>query len=364
MTKTYHPLVKRLLDGELSLSDLPLELRGEGAEALRLLGAVDRAPVALSAQFEARVMTEVRRRAGSPMRRFWRGLVEPRDIELRLRLRPGIVWGAGLAAAAALALLLTRPSHAPEGARPVRPRPRGDRGVGRRPGPPGGAARSEGDRRRCEGQAGRPGDRCSTGAFRPARRRRGRTAFGGRARGRRRGGGRGLRPRRRTRRQAGAAAGACEPRAVRRGADVARGGDPCGAGRPPKDHGRLGRGRDQRRAPTERAARPSRRGPGGCRSRRDTDAGGAGPRPRGGARTARPAGGRGPARAAEAPEPPQALKLRAGSIESTRRARFDPARAGPLPPAPLPRPSAQGRFHSLCPSPTISVSRPLVPIAS
>ena len=120
MTKTYHPSVKRLLDGELSLSDLPLELRGEGAEALRLLGAVDRAPVGLSAQFEARVMAEVRRRAGSPMRRFWRGLVEPRDIELRLRLRPGIVWGAALAAAAALALLLTRPSQAPEGARPVR----------------------------------------------------------------------------------------------------------------------------------------------------------------------------------------------------------------------------------------------------
>jgi len=120
MTETFHPLVKRLLDGELSLSDLPPELRGEGAEALGLLGAVDRAPVALSAAFETRVMAEVRRRARSPIRRVWRGLVEPRDIELRLRVRPWVVWGAALATAAAVALLLTRPPQASEGARPVR----------------------------------------------------------------------------------------------------------------------------------------------------------------------------------------------------------------------------------------------------
>ena len=120
MTETFHPLVKRLLDGELSLSDLPPELRGEGAEALRLLGAVDRAPVALSAAFETRVMAEVRRRARSPIRRVWRGLVEPRDIELRLRVRPWVVWGAALATAAAVALLLTRPPQASEGARPMR----------------------------------------------------------------------------------------------------------------------------------------------------------------------------------------------------------------------------------------------------
>ena len=120
MTETFHSLVKRLLDGELSLSDLPPELRGEGAEALRLLGAVDRAPVALSAEFETRVMAEVRRRARSPIRRLWRGLVEPRDIELRLRVRPWVVWGAALATAAAVALLLTRPPQASEGARPVR----------------------------------------------------------------------------------------------------------------------------------------------------------------------------------------------------------------------------------------------------
>jgi len=120
MTETFHPLVKRLLDGELSLSDLPAELRGEGAEALRLLGAVDRAPVALSAEFETRMMAEVRRRARSPIRRIWHGLVEPRDIELRLRVRPWVVWGAALATAAAVAVLLTRPPQASEGARPVR----------------------------------------------------------------------------------------------------------------------------------------------------------------------------------------------------------------------------------------------------
>ena len=120
MTETLHPLVKRLLDGELSLGDLPLELRGEGAEALRLLGALDRTPVALSAQLEARVMAEVRRRARSPIRRVWRRLVEPRDIELRLRVRPWVVWGTALAAAAAVAVLLTRPPRASEGARLVR----------------------------------------------------------------------------------------------------------------------------------------------------------------------------------------------------------------------------------------------------
>src|SRR5437660_319363 len=48
MSKTYHPLVKGLLDGERSLADLPPELRAEAEEAERLLGAVDRTPVSLS----------------------------------------------------------------------------------------------------------------------------------------------------------------------------------------------------------------------------------------------------------------------------------------------------------------------------
>ena len=109
MTQAYHQLVKRLLDGELSLSDLPPELRAEGAEALRLLGAVDRTPVLLPLQLDARVMAEVRRRARSPVRRAWRRLVEPRDVELRLRVRPWVVWGGALAAAATVALLLAWP---------------------------------------------------------------------------------------------------------------------------------------------------------------------------------------------------------------------------------------------------------------
>src|SRR3989442_5717188 len=101
MTQLYHPLVKRLLDGELSLNDLPLELRAEGAEALRLLGVVDRAPVSLPARLDARVMAEVRRRAHSPLRRVWRRLVDPPDIQLRIRGRPWVVWGGASPGAAA-----------------------------------------------------------------------------------------------------------------------------------------------------------------------------------------------------------------------------------------------------------------------
>ena len=110
----YHPLVKRLLDGELSLAELPPELRAEGEEALRLLGAVDRAPVALSPLLDERVMAAVRRHASSPAHRAWRWLNTPREVELRLRLRPWTVWAGALAAAAGLALLLGRPAPAPE----------------------------------------------------------------------------------------------------------------------------------------------------------------------------------------------------------------------------------------------------------
>ena len=110
----YHPLVKRLLDGELSLAELPPELRAEGEEALRLLGAVDRAPVALSPLLDERVMAAVRRHAASPAHRAWRWLNTPREVELRLRLRPWTVWAGALAAAAGLALLLGRPAPAPE----------------------------------------------------------------------------------------------------------------------------------------------------------------------------------------------------------------------------------------------------------
>ncbi|HYR98481.1 MAG TPA: hypothetical protein VEO58_05675, partial [Gemmatimonadales bacterium] len=63
MTAGYHPLVKRLLDGELSLAELPPELQAEGKEALRLVGAADRAPVTLSPALEERVMAAVRSHA-------------------------------------------------------------------------------------------------------------------------------------------------------------------------------------------------------------------------------------------------------------------------------------------------------------
>jgi hypothetical protein len=108
MTKTYHESVKRLLDGELTLADLTPELRAEGEEALALLARVDRRPLTLSPQLDAQVMAAVRRHAASPARRAWRWFAAPRDIELRLRVRPWAVWVGALAAAAALVLVLTR----------------------------------------------------------------------------------------------------------------------------------------------------------------------------------------------------------------------------------------------------------------
>ena len=114
MTTAYHPLVKRLLDGEVSLAELPPELRAEGEEALRLVGAADRAPVALSPALEERVMAAVRHHAASPGNRAWRWLNTPREVELRLRVRPWTVWAGALAAAAGLALLLLgRPASGP-----------------------------------------------------------------------------------------------------------------------------------------------------------------------------------------------------------------------------------------------------------
>ena len=95
--------VKRLLDGELTLADLPPELQAEGQEALQILQAVDRDAVELSSALDARVMAAVRPSA-------WRWLNRPREVRLRVR-----AWMAGplLAAAAALVLLLGRPATPP-----------------------------------------------------------------------------------------------------------------------------------------------------------------------------------------------------------------------------------------------------------
>jgi hypothetical protein len=78
---------------------------------------VDRTPVTLSPTLDARVMAAVRHRATSRARRVWRWLATPRDVELRLRVRPWAAWASGLAAAAGVALLLTRPpARVPAGA--------------------------------------------------------------------------------------------------------------------------------------------------------------------------------------------------------------------------------------------------------
>ena len=95
----FHPQVKQLLDGELTLADLPPELRAEGEEALQMLTAVDREPVSFPG-LDARVRAELHRRREA--RGFWG----------RLRLRPWTLVPA-FAAGAALALLLSRPAPTP-----------------------------------------------------------------------------------------------------------------------------------------------------------------------------------------------------------------------------------------------------------
>jgi len=68
----FHPLVKQLLDGDITIADLPVELRAQGEEALRLLAAVDRSPVSLPA-IPQRVMRALTR----PPQRFPRWLLAP-----------------------------------------------------------------------------------------------------------------------------------------------------------------------------------------------------------------------------------------------------------------------------------------------
>ncbi len=103
----FHPLVKQLLDGDITFADLPPELRAEGDEALRLLAAVDRSPVQLSAVSE-HVMQAITLR---PARSVWRRVMQPR--ELRLRIRPWLLAPALAIAAALLVFLRTAPTAAP-----------------------------------------------------------------------------------------------------------------------------------------------------------------------------------------------------------------------------------------------------------
>jgi hypothetical protein len=57
----YHPLVKQLLDGDITFAELPAELRVQGEDALRLLGLVDRTPVTVP-DVTWRVMARLERR--------------------------------------------------------------------------------------------------------------------------------------------------------------------------------------------------------------------------------------------------------------------------------------------------------------
>jgi hypothetical protein len=93
--REFHPLVKQLLDGDITLADLPAELRPEGEEALQLLSAVDRSPVELPAV---------------PQRVMWSLVREPtRSLGRRLIARAWVL-APTLAAAAALVLLIGRPA--------------------------------------------------------------------------------------------------------------------------------------------------------------------------------------------------------------------------------------------------------------
>lgn len=96
--RDFHPLVKQLLDGDITIADLPAELRAQGEEALRLLSGVDRRPVQ-APNVTARVMAALERRD----RRVWRRILETREV--RIRVRPWLLAPA-LAAAAALVLWL------------------------------------------------------------------------------------------------------------------------------------------------------------------------------------------------------------------------------------------------------------------
>jgi hypothetical protein len=83
----FHPQVKQLLDGDITLADLPAELRAEGGEALRLLAGLDRTDVAMPA-VTWRVMAALERRR----RRYLPWLLAPAlaaAAVLVLWLRPG-----------------------------------------------------------------------------------------------------------------------------------------------------------------------------------------------------------------------------------------------------------------------------------
>jgi hypothetical protein len=104
---SYHPRVQRLLDGEISLADLPPELRAEGEAALRtILPRAAPHPAVFSPWFEQRVMAAVRRRPHPGSTGVWGWLGAVREI--RLRLRPRLL-ALGVLGGIALFALIPRP---------------------------------------------------------------------------------------------------------------------------------------------------------------------------------------------------------------------------------------------------------------
>lgn len=102
-----HEQLSRYLDGEITREDLAPELRDEAARFERLVGALDKRPLALPPRVRRAIMERVRAASRPRWRRAWDWATAPRTV----RLRP--LTGAVLAAAAVGLVLLARPTVGP-----------------------------------------------------------------------------------------------------------------------------------------------------------------------------------------------------------------------------------------------------------
>lgn len=115
---SYHPTIQRLLDGEISLADLPPELQAEGEAALQtILPSSASPPAVFSPWFEQRVMAAVRRRPNPRSAGIWGWLSAVREIHLRLRPR---LLALGVVAGLALFAVIPRPRVSPVAQAPER----------------------------------------------------------------------------------------------------------------------------------------------------------------------------------------------------------------------------------------------------